>query len=239
MASGSDGIPSCTLSKSVAINFLREAITAKQLRIEIWSQPSSSKNSSTWELDRQASPGNFEEVEDLLFDNSNQNITESPMCIAICFRIKDGIKNVGIAYIDSVERRLGVTEFVDTDIFSNTEVSCPSTFFILRAFSASLSASSPSLPLHIILLLCRASRNQADFVSLCTRESLQSLLIQLGVKEVLIPAEEKTADPEAQKLRKLIERCGIVVTERKRSACRVFPAYEGHSAAVAPSHSLT
>jgi DNA mismatch repair protein MSH2 len=124
-SSGNDGVASCTLSKSVAINFLREAITAKQLRIEIWSQPSSSSSksssSSGWELDRQASPGNFEEVEDLLFDNSN--ITESPMCLAICFRIKDGIKNVGIAYVDSVERRLGVTEFVDTDIFSNTEVS--------------------------------------------------------------------------------------------------------------------
>jgi hypothetical protein len=48
----------------------------------------------------------------------------------------------------------------------------------------------------------------------------QSLLIQLGVKEVLIPAEEKTIDPEAQKLRKLIERCGIVFTEKKRSESR-------------------
>lgn len=47
--------------------------------------------------------------------------------------------------------------------------------------------------------------------------NLQSLLIQLGVKEVLIPAEEKTSEVEAQKLRKLVERCGVVFTERKRS----------------------
>lgn len=122
---GVDGLPSCTLSKSVAINFLREAITSKQLRIEIWNQPArgGSSSSSSWELDRQASPGNFEDVEDLLFDASSQNITESPMCLSIVFKIKDSIKNVGIAYVDSVERRLGVTEFVETDIFSNTEVS--------------------------------------------------------------------------------------------------------------------
>lgn len=44
------------------------------------------------------------------------------MCLAITYRIKDGIKNVGIAYVDSVDRRLGVTEFVENDIFSNTEV---------------------------------------------------------------------------------------------------------------------
>lgn len=122
-SSSGDGLPSCTLSKSVAINFLREAITAKQLRIELWVQSSSSKSSAAnWELDKQASPGNFEEVEDLLFDSSHQNITESPMCLAITFKVKDGIKTVGIAYIDSVERRLGITEFVENDIFSNTEV---------------------------------------------------------------------------------------------------------------------
>ena len=44
------------------------------------------------------------------------------MCMALNFRIKDGIKHVGVAYIDSVDRKLGVSEFVETDIFSNTEV---------------------------------------------------------------------------------------------------------------------
>jgi DNA mismatch repair protein MSH2 len=194
-SSSGDGLPSCTLSKSVAINFLREAITAKQLRIELWVQSSSSKSSSSsanWELDRQASPGNFEEVEDLLFDSSSQNITESPMCLAITYRIKDGIKSVGIAYIDSVERRLGVTEFVENDIFSNTEV---------------------CLVIHI--------EHPIDLLTLYRFSFPQSLLIQLGVKEVLIPAEEKTTEIEAQKLRKLVERCGIVFTERKRSKLKL------------------
>lgn len=108
----------------MATSFLRDALTSKQMRIEIWTQPASaastSKGSVKWELDRAASPGNLEDVEDLLFEN--QDILESPMCMALNFKVKDGIKTVGVAYVDSVDRKLGVSEFVETDIFSNTEV---------------------------------------------------------------------------------------------------------------------
>ena len=124
--SSTDGLlASCTLSKAVATSFLRDALTSKQLRIEIWAQPASaastSKGGVKWELERAASPGNLEDVEDLLFQN--QDILETPMCMALNFRMKDGIKHVGVAYVDSVDRKLGVSEFVETDIFSNTEAS--------------------------------------------------------------------------------------------------------------------
>ena len=122
-SSKNSDLPSCTLSKAVAINFLRESLTSRQLRIEIWapnSSSSSSKSSASWEIERAASPGNLQDVEDLLF--ASTNILESPMCLAITFRMKEGIKHVGIAYADSVEHKIGVSEFVETDIFSNTEV---------------------------------------------------------------------------------------------------------------------
>lgn len=45
----------------------------------------------------------------------------------------------------------------------------------------------------------------------------QSLLIQLGVKEVLMTSEDKANSYDIQKLKQLIERCNIVVTERKKS----------------------
>lgn len=45
--------------------------------------------------------------------------------------------------------------------------------------------------------------------------AVQSLIIQLGVKECLIPAEGKSADYDMAKLRQVLERCNIVVTERK------------------------
>lgn len=116
------GLSSCTLSRAVAIHFLREALTSRQLRIEIYapSSSSSAKTSAAWVLDKAASPGNLQDVEDLLFANSD--ILESPMSLSIIFKVKDGQKNVGIAFADSNERKLGVSEFVETDIFSNLEV---------------------------------------------------------------------------------------------------------------------
>lgn len=47
----------------------------------------------------------------------------------------------------------------------------------------------------------------------------QSLLIQLGVKECILPSDDKRADHELTKLRTLIQRCNIVVTERKPGTC--------------------
>lgn len=46
----------------------------------------------------------------------------------------------------------------------------------------------------------------------------QSFLIQLGVKECLVPADDKAADYDLNKLRAVIERCNAIVTERKKGA---------------------
>lgn len=43
----------------------------------------------------------------------------------------------------------------------------------------------------------------------------QSLLIQLGVKECLLQGNDKGTDHELAKLKMLVERCGVIVTERK------------------------
>jgi DNA mismatch repair protein MSH2 len=43
------------------------------------------------------------------------------------------------------------------------------------------------------------------------------LLIQLGVKECLIQADPKEKDVELGKLRVVLERCNVVITERKPS----------------------
>ena len=115
-------LPSCTLSKAVAINFLREALTSRQMRVEIY-KPALAGNSKreNWEIDAAASPGNLEDVEELLFGDNIQ-ISDAPMCLAVTFRIKEGIKTVGIAYADAVDRKIGLSEFAETDIWSNTEV---------------------------------------------------------------------------------------------------------------------
>ena len=110
-------------------------------------------------------------------------------------------KDVGIAYANSVERKIGVSEFVETDIFSNTEV-CP----LLRRRYRKDTAICKVLKL---LLGCK-----------------QSLLIQLGIKEVIYPTEDKTAEAEGAKLKKLIERCNIIHSERKKcQSSSVFPGF--------------
>ena len=48
--------------------------------------------------------------------------------------------------------------------------------------------------------------------------TLQSLVIQLGVKECLVQGNPKSGDYELVKLYQVLERCNVVITERK--ACR-------------------
>jgi DNA mismatch repair protein MSH2 len=123
---------------------------------------------------RKASPGNLQAVEDLLFVNTD--MTSAPIVMAI--RVTSGAapgagkartKNVGVAFADTSLRQLGVSDFVDNDLFSNTE----------------------------------------------------SLVIQLSVKEALIPTGTATGttdrDVELNKLKTMLERCGVVINERKPS----------------------
>ena len=73
----------------------------------------------------QASPGNLQQVEDLLFINSE--ILSAPIVIAIKLASapsggKTKLKTVGVAFADTSVRQLGVADFIDNDLFSNTEV---------------------------------------------------------------------------------------------------------------------
>ncbi|KAK4057387.1 MSH2 protein [Microbotryomycetes sp. JL221] len=158
-----DGLPAVTLSKAVAQSFLRDALTTKQLRIEIFEQ-AGGKGNAKWTLSKSASPGNLGPVEEVLFAHSD--MLAAPVILSFKLQVKDNIKTVGVAFADTSKQQLGVAEFVDNDLFSNTE----------------------------------------------------ALLIQLGVKEILLPADEKGTDYDLKKIRTLVERCNIVATERKKTA---------------------
>lgn len=173
------GLASCTLSQAVAVSFMRDALTAKQLRIEIWSKEAN-KGNSAWRLDKSASPGNLQDLEGLLF--SNTDILAAPIVAACSFNIKAGVTTVGIAFADSTIREIGVTEFVDNEMLSNVE----------------------------------------------------SFIIQLGIKEMLMPMDDDSkkdkekakVDHDAAKFRTLIDRCGVVITDRKRC---LFSYYKSNS----------
>jgi DNA mismatch repair protein MSH2 len=107
----------------------------------------------------------------------NTDMTSAPIVMAI--RVTTGgpaagaskarTKNIGVAFADTSLRQLGVSDYVDNDIFSNTE----------------------------------------------------SLIIQLGVKEAIVPTGTASGasdrDVELNKLKTVLERCGVVITERKPS----------------------
>ncbi|KAG8784475.1 MutS-like protein, partial [Ceratobasidium sp. 428] len=161
LGNGKNALPSVTLSSTVAKIFLREALTTRQLRIEIWAQESGKGKSTSWELVRRASPGNLQDVEDLLF--SNTDLESAPIVMAVRLGKREGGKTVGVAYADASAREIGVSEFPDNDLLSNFE----------------------------------------------------ALLIQLDVKECVMQADDKRTDIDLNKLREVIERCNVVLTERK------------------------
>lgn len=102
----------------MAQSFLREALTTRALRIEIY-QPE--KGTKSLQLIKSASPGNLGPVEELLFANSD--MLQAPVILALFLRVKDNTKTVGVAFADTSVHEMGVAEFEDNDLFSNTEVS--------------------------------------------------------------------------------------------------------------------
>ncbi|TKY85515.1 hypothetical protein EX895_005677 [Sporisorium graminicola] len=156
------GLPSITLSVAAAKNFLREALTTRQMRVEIYSNAGGKRNNQ-WSIIKQASPGNLQQMEDMIFVNAD--IVSSPIVMALKLTTRDGVKTIGAAFADASNRELCVTEYAENDLFSNTE----------------------------------------------------SLMIQLGVKECILPKDDKGADVDLKKLRDVIERCGVVMFDNRRT----------------------
>ncbi|WWC92204.1 uncharacterized protein L201_007158 [Kwoniella dendrophila CBS 6074] len=161
----SRGLASVTMRTSLTKQFLRDALTVKQMRIEIYvpeEKIPGRKDNTKWILSKIASPGNLIQLEDLLF-NDQSLLSNSVITSLKIQQIKDQQILVGIAYIDNQERLIGIAEFIENENFSNTE----------------------------------------------------SLLIQLGVKECIMQSDDKRSDHELSKLKTLVERCGVIVTERR------------------------
>ncbi|CZT49917.1 probable DNA mismatch repair protein msh-2 [Rhynchosporium secalis] len=151
----STGLPSVTMTITVYRNFLREALFRLGKRIEVWG----SSGKMSWKIIKQASPGNLQDIEEEL----GGQFEAAPIILAVKVSAKaTEARNVGVCFADASVRELGVSEFLDNDLYSNFE----------------------------------------------------SLLIQLGVKECLITVDKSTKDVEMNKLKAIIDSCGIAITER-------------------------
>lgn len=158
------------------------------------------RGATKWRLAKTASPGNLGAVEDLLF--AHTDLLAAPVIVAVRVQVKDSVKTVGVAYADSSAREMGVAQFVDTDLFSNTEV---------RRCAHSLVGRARPIPTVTLAWLSKL------FCSAHTTSRPQALLIQLGAKEALVVEQDKALEYDLAKLNTLLERCGIVITPRKKS----------------------
>ena len=143
------------MTMTVYRNFLREALFKLGKRVEIWE----TTGRMQWKIKKQASPGNLQDVEDEL----GGQLDSAPIILAVKVSARASqARNVGVCFADASVRELGVSEFLDNDLYSN----------------------------------------------------LESLLIQLGVKECLVQLDASKKDVEWAKIRTIADSCGIAVAER-------------------------
>lgn len=115
------GLPSVTMSVTVCRNFLREVLFRLNKRIEIWSG-----SHGHWKPTKQASPGNLQDVEEELGSGVGGMMAgmmeTAPIILAVkvSTRAAEG-RSVGVCFADASVRELGVSEFVDNDVYSNFE----------------------------------------------------------------------------------------------------------------------
>lgn len=71
-----------------------------------------------WKITKQASPGNLQDIEEEL----GGQLDTAPLILAVRVSAKASeARNVGVCFADASVRELGVTEFLDNDLYSNFE----------------------------------------------------------------------------------------------------------------------
>lgn len=99
-------------------NFLREALFKLGKRVEVWQ----SSGKGSWKVIKQASPGNLQGVEDELGSGMDSQGSGAPVMLAVKVSARAGeARSVGVCFADASVRELGVSEFLDNDIYSNFE----------------------------------------------------------------------------------------------------------------------
>lgn len=146
-----------TISSQVLSGLLKLCLLEQGMKVEIYDK--------SWKLLRNGSPGNIEQVDDLMNISLDSSIVLTS--IKIQLNAQEGNCVLGVSFIDSSSYKIGMLDIVDNEVYSN----------------------------------------------------LESFLIQMGVKECLLPdlRSNETVANELKKMVSVLDRCGCVSTFVKNS----------------------
>lgn len=109
---GDGKTPLCTVNRNLLAALLKGALDSGH-KIEIYAAEAGSR--SKWSLSRQASPGDIVAIEDLMAD------TGSPVVCSVSIKSSGATTRVGVAFVDTLNKSIGLCEFEDNEAFGNLE----------------------------------------------------------------------------------------------------------------------